>query len=587
MTDETVGRPAGSPARRTVRGSVRALLPYFSVTPHMAAALAGVLFAAASVHFCRTEGTPLNVLFTIGVTAVLIAVLALVTRRLLFATTVVLGICAIVSVTASIKRQIMSMVVHAYDLIFYLGSWSTISYLWADHRRYLVGFLLAVAALVSIGAWIYRHDPTRLSRTVAAGLLAVSLIVATAGARLKEERRHMQFNFENLYVSSFFASFSETAETLWRGGLVEAATSANGPLLTLPSNCTTDRPSGNRKPHIVLIHQESVVPPSLFPTLAYDKSVDPLFTSADGKLHKMRVETYGGASWLTEFSLLTGLSTQSFGGMRQFVQTVMHGRVRDTLPEALQRCGYRNVVFYPMLRNFVSNTKFYNSIGLPEVFDLKDQKATRANERDRFYYTNALAEMERHVKGTQQPLFTYIQTMAAHWPYDITYDEHEKVPGGGPGTDPEMNEYLRRVAMAKMDYDWLKSELARRFPGQPILIVHYGDHQPTATRTLLGFGANAEAEDVVAPIDSPAYMTYYAVDALNWQVPQLPDLEAVDVAYLGGIVLEAAKLPLSPAFAERKRLMAVCGGHYYGCKRRGEVLAFHRRLIDSRLMDAR
>ena len=62
------------------------------------------------------------------------------------------------------------------------------------------------------------------------------------------------------------------------------------------------------------------------------------------------METFGGASWLTEFSVLTGLSTYSFGGMRQFVQQIMAGKVKDSLPHALARCGYRNVVFYPMLR---------------------------------------------------------------------------------------------------------------------------------------------------------------------------------------------------------------------------------------------
>ena len=116
----------------------------------------------------------------------------------------------------------------------------------------------------------------------------------------------------------------------------------------------------------------------------------------------MRVETYGGASWLTEFSLLAGVSTHSFGGMRQFVQTFTQNRLKDTLPQALARCGYRNVVFYPMMRNFVSNDRFYSSIGLKEIFDMKSQGANTAQERDRFYYSNALAEMERHFKSSKQ-----------------------------------------------------------------------------------------------------------------------------------------------------------------------------------------
>ena len=96
--------------------------------------------------------------------------------------------------------------------------------------------------------------------------------------------------------------------------------------------------------------EQSVVPPEYFPTLHYDHRIDRLFASHDGKVHRLRVETYGGASWLTEFSVTTGLSTRSFGGMSQFVQPLMAGKLRDTLPETLGRCGYRNVMLYPLKR---------------------------------------------------------------------------------------------------------------------------------------------------------------------------------------------------------------------------------------------
>ena len=327
--------------------------------------------------------------------------------------------------------------------------------------------------------------------------------------------------------------------------------------------------------------------PSLFPTLRYDHSIDPFFRSHDDRLHQLRVETYGGASWLTEFSLLAGVSTHSFGGMRQFVQTFTQNKLKDTLPQALERCGYRNVVFYPMLRNFVSNDRFYASIGLKEIFDLKTQGAKTAQERDRFYYGNAMAEMERHLRSSRKPLFTYIQTMAAHWPYDYTFMPEVDAPGGGPGTDPEMHEYLRRVSMARIDYNFLIDELRRRFPAERFLIVHYGDHHPTATRTLLGFDNDAEAEDVALQPDSIGFITYYATRGLNYRVPAAPQFETLDVAYLGTVVLDLAGLPLSDSHRERKRLMDLCKGRYYGCKEREEILAFHRRLIDSGVMAAR
>jgi phosphoglycerol transferase MdoB-like AlkP superfamily enzyme len=543
----------------------------------------GVLAVLIGRYYWRWEGTIENIAFTVGVTLAIVAALTVLTRRLIFAGVMTAGLVAIVIAVATEKRRIMNMVVHAYDLFFYLSSWSTVSFLASEHPRHVLAFALSVAGLVALGVVVCRLDATRVRRGQATLALLLASALAAYGAHAKGERRHMQFNFENLFVSSFFASWAETLETLWRGQLVEAARSAPGARFRLPEDCA---PTG-RMPHVILIHQESVAPPGLFSGLDYDRSLDELFRSGDGSTRPLRVETFGGASWLTEFSILAGVSTNSFGGMRQFVQTVMQGKLKDTLPEALARCGYRNVVFYPMLQNFVSNAAFYRSIGLGEIFDKTAQGAATTSERDAFYYANTLAELERHVAAARGPLFAFVQTMAAHWPYDVTYKPEVAVPGGGPGTHPEIHEYLRRLAMARIDYAWLKSELARRFPGEPILLVHYGDHQPTATRMLLGYTDETDPESLVLDPNSPGFLTYYAVDAINMALPALPDVEVLDVPYLGSLILELAGLPLSDSHRERQRLMRVCGGRYYTCPRRAEILAFHRRLMDSGLMIAR
>ncbi len=536
-------------------------------------------------HFWSDEGELPNIIFTAGVTLAMAAVLALISRRVLFSVVLTAALVATIAAAASAKRATMNMVVHAYDLFFYLSSWSTISYLWSDQRRYVVGLVCALLATAIAARIAYHADSTRVARhwSALAGILFVAL--AWYGAETKGERRHMQFYYQNLYVSSFYASWGETLEALWRGALLEAAPKAAAatPAFTIPNTCNTT----TKPPHIILIHQESVVQPSLFKQLSYDHSVDPLFRSADSSLHPMRVETYGGASWLTEFSLLAGVSTHSFGGMRQFVQTFTQNKLKDTLPQALERCGYRNVVFYPMMRNFVSNDKFYTSIGLREIFDMKSQGAPSAQERDRFYYENSMAEMDRHLKASRKPMFMFIQTMSAHWPYDYAFNPEMDVPGGGPGTDPEMNEYLRRVSMAKMDFDHLMGELRRRFPSERFLIVHYGDHHPMATRMLLGFNSDTDAEDVALHPDSIGFVTYYAARGINYRVPTLPQFETLDVPYLGTVMLELAGLPLSDSHKERKRLMELCKGRYNGCAKRDEILVFHRRLIDSGIMAAR
>jgi phosphoglycerol transferase MdoB-like AlkP superfamily enzyme len=542
-----------------------------------------VLFTLpTAVYFWKYEGGAPNWFFVTSVTLTLAACAVLLLGRILVAAVLVNALVGIIATVAWAKHQAMDMVLHAYDIVFYLSSWSTIGFLWRDFRIHVIALTAALLVTAIAVAVAYRFDTRRVRRRTAIVAVVGLTLVSLVAAAVKGERRHTQYYWNGLHISSFYSSWAETLETLWRGQLIEASNAAPGPHFAVPDGCTT----ATKPPHIILIHEESVVPPGNFATLRYDHRLDRLFTSHDGKAHPLRVETYGGASWLTEFSVLTGLSTYSFGGMQQFVQPLMAGKLRDTLPEALGRCGYRNVVFYPLLRNFVSNEKFYASVGLKEMFDATDQGARSNNERDRFYFANALDEIARHLQKSRQPLFTLIFTMATHSPYDTTYMPEIGVPGGGPGTDPEMHEYLRRLAMAQMDYDEMRREIARRFPGERFLIVHYGDHHPIATRTLLGLDNKLEAEDISLPLESPGFITYYAVDGINYQPPPLPDVETLDVPYLPLVILNAARLPLSDSFWERQHVLSACNGRYFTCKPRDTILAFHRRMIDSGLIDA-
>jgi phosphoglycerol transferase MdoB-like AlkP superfamily enzyme len=536
-----------------------------------------------AVFFWFNEWPYANVAYSSAVTGGLIAIFAALTGRVLFATVVGAAQVGVVTIAAMVKLRMMDMLVHAYDLFFYFKSWSTVTYLAGAYPVYifsLAGAMFGAFVLIII---VYRLDGARVTRWKAAVCSVLLFVSAIAALESLGERRHMHLYYSNRFLSTYYGSWPETVYTLWRGQIFEAAATSGGRLFQPLGTCST----AQAKPHIILIHQESVVPPSHFPELVYDRATDPFFQSHDGKIHTMRVETYGGASWLTEFSILAGVSTYSFGSMRQFVQAFMEGKVRETIPQVLADCGYRNVLFYPMMKNFVSNARFYESIGLKEIFDMKDQKAPTTNERDSFYYSSAMAEMEKHFKTSGRPLFTFIQTMSAHWPYDGKMFPDQDVKGGAPGIHPELHEYLRRVSLGARDYRWLLDELKRRFPDESFVIVNYGDHQPSATRMLLGQKDAIEVEDIKLAAEGPGFLTYYSIVTQNWKAPQPYDLPVMDVPYLGLALLEAARLPLSDAFRERKRLMLQCDGRYHSCADGGAVLSFHRKLIDSGLMDSR
>src|SRR5262245_26482144 len=122
MSDHSMGLP-GAPATGVAsRALATHWLPrQLQVTTTWVAA--AVLWTGMAVYFWQDEGEG-YVLYTAAVTAALVAFATLLSRRVLFATVLVTSVIAMTVAAASIKRATMNMVVHAYDLFFYLSSLS-------------------------------------------------------------------------------------------------------------------------------------------------------------------------------------------------------------------------------------------------------------------------------------------------------------------------------------------------------------------------------------------------------------------------------------------------------------------------------
>ena len=567
MGQKPRGRSAGGRRLGTVDGKSRLL---FVLALGLATALLLVL--------ALTEPVPARFWFSLAVTVAVGAALAAALGRLFLATFLTFCFVGFVLVVSFEKKRLMNMALHSYDVAFYLNR-ETLSFLWEGYPLYIATTLAALAAInvLAISAW--HIDTSRCSRAVAGIVSAIAILAAVILVPKQGVNAggFQMLSDESSLVSSFFLSFGETLRALDRGQLLKAGTSTDLPKFTPLKTCEPVA----KPPNILLIHQESLFPPSLFPSLDYDRALDAFFLSADGKLHKLGVETWGGASWITEFALLSGISTKDFGGMRPFVQVFMQGRLEETLPQTLNSCGYESVLLFPMQMGFVSLDRFYRSIGFSRIVDKKAQGAASAQERDRFYFENALEVMDAHFKSSDRPLFLYVQTMAAHGPYDKALWPDANVPGGALGAPAQLNEYLRRVAMAKLDGEYLIDEIERRFPEQPILVVRYGDHQPTVTKSLLAQARAEQKAGTLKGLSPDGLVTFYAMAGNDFAVLPLPEYDVLDVAYLGTLILEAAGLPLSEAQQERKRLMANCNGRYAACDAR---LGFNRRLIDSGLV---
>jgi hypothetical protein len=341
-------------------------------------------------------------------------------------------------------------------------------------------------------------------------------------------------------------------------------------------------------PDIIVIQHESIFDPRLF-GLAVEPHVETFLSPPQGVHGRLNVDIFGGGSWQSEFSLLTGLSSASFGSNAYFLFKRGAGRFHNSLPNALTELGYRTMLTSSCRRGFLNYDQFYRSIGISEriftddfdpPFDVDRFEATHS---DALFLEAALGVHMRRIADDAAPRFLYALTNFNHGPHSRRLVapgqcEAERAFAKASLADAHYAEYYARLAETAATWDRLKSELSARFPGRPMLIVHYGDHQPVMSRRI-------EARLKLAPDPRRQFRTFYAIESLNrsdrFVSGRGPDL---DIAFLGTVALQKAGLPLDQIFATRASLLAHCGDAYFASsserKRR-----FHRTLVDLGMID--
>ena len=327
---------------------------------------------------------------------------------------------------------------------------------------------------------------------------------------------------------------------------------------------------------------KSVFDPRIF-GLAVEPSVDAFLSPPEGRHGQLHVDIFGGGSWQSEFSLLTGLSSASFGSSAYYLFKKGAGRFHASLPLSLSSLGYRTTLISSCRRSFLHYDEFYRSIGinervftddLPPPFDIGRFEATNS---DALFLDAAIDAHTKRVAHDPRPRFLYLLTSYNHGPHDRTLAGPGEARAFALASCPDTGyaEYYARLAETAAIWQRLRSELANK--GRPTLIVHYGDHQPVLTRRI---------DRQLAENPQRAFRTFYAIEGLNIS-PKLfgPGRGAdLDIAFLGTIALQAAGLPLDPLFSTRATLLDECGTSYFASdsmrKRR-----FHRTLVELGLVD--
>jgi hypothetical protein len=435
----------------------------------------------------------------------------------------------------------------------------------------------AIACVLLVLLW--RLDRFKVRRGVAASggfacLAGVAALSFAAPGDFYDE--FLSDRYVSKYVRSGVAALSELAT---RGYMESDAAVADRLKLAAGETCAPQA----RRPHIILLHDESSFDIRIAPGVKVPEGYGRHFSSHDGRKRALVVEGVGGPSWFTEYNVLTGLSARSYGRFAESVTRIAAGRIERGLPMALRRCGYKTFSLYPTWGAFMSARGFQTTAGIEHFLDMKDM-GTRQLEPDSFYYDFATRLMAR--ERDSGPLFLFVYTAANHFPWDTRYRPDLMPDWRDLGNEARVDEYLRRQTLGARDYADFLARLRREFPGEPFLIVRYGDHQPEFAYRILEPSLDEPAVLARVRASDPRYFTtYYAIDAVNFTPAETSSaLDTLDAPYLPIVIQEAARLPLDASFAEQKRILERCRGRFYLCAQGAEVRRFNRLLIDAGLI---
>ena len=433
--------------------------------------------------------------------------------------------------------------------------------------------LAAIAALYMPGWPVSSEFQIMLLGTALAGLVAA--YKAGGGAisyqRIATERR--------CFYSTFIASLLNPLSWRQFGGL-SLSDIANDPLPLMPAVPARSLDY----PDIIVIQHESIFDPRVY-GLPVEPIVEAFLSPKNGLYGGLNVDIFGGGSWQSEFSLLTGLSSASFGSNAYFLFKRGVGRFHSSLPHTLTALGYKTTLASSCRRNFLNYDDFYRSIGIgerlftddfPAPFDANRFEATNS---DALFLEAAIDAYTKSITADAAPRFLYALTNFNHGPHNRRLTapgrfDRERAFATASLPDPCYAEYYARLTETAVTWNRLKSVLSDRFPERPTLIVHYGDHQPVMTRQI-------EAK-LQLPTDARRqFRTFYAIEALNYPSDRLVSGRSrnLDIAFLGTVALQHAGLPLDEIFATRASLLEHCGDAYFASSSE-QKRRFHRTLVE-------
>ena len=342
------------------------------------------------------------------------------------------------------------------------------------------------------------------------------------------------------------------------------------------SRPATQLSTPNTRPDIIQVLEESTFDPSNFAGCTIPQCHVKMFqpdhyTRAYGPL---RTHTFGGGTWVSEFSVLSGMPQDIFGPAGMYAPFVLAPRLHDSLPMQLRREGYLTIAVYPVGGNFLNARNAYKAYGFDKFYDINDLGLQMWHTSDSQMFA-ATKKVYDENKKPHQPIFIMVLTMEQHGPHDTVPlatlpapFNQGLLPDLSANQQLNLSAYLSRLQDSDSGMTQLEQDFLHR--PQPTVIVHFGDHQPS-------FGGLIRDMPRTLPPALVPYkdsLTYFMLKS-NFVGPAIPDYPMLDIAYLPSMVLTAAGLPEDPYFSALSSMESRCHGLYEDCPDKSTLKSYY------------
>jgi phosphoglycerol transferase MdoB-like AlkP superfamily enzyme len=420
---------------------------------------------------------------------------------------------ALLLLVSFVKAMLTNIPLVAYDHFFLRGNVLMLAY---NDWRVALGLVLTVLAVFFYGRAML-SGRGRFSLFEKGGLAALVLVSAYCVYAMRAETQIAIWEPDAAQPTVRTLVKSMAAPNPQLQLTANAGAPAAPQAMTAPSD----------KPDIFFVLQESTFLPEV---LRPEHKPTRMFAGGSAQRGPLKVHTYGGGTWRTEFSLTTQMRPQEFGGDGLYVFHQLEGRVHRSIFTELKKHGYRTVVFYPVPGFFINAAPFYASIGVDEFYDpesLGISKGWDWKTPDEKFYQAMLKKLE----NSPQPVVALMLTISQHGPH--------------AAQDP-ITDYVERFDQADRAYgDFLDALTAR---GRRAGVVTFGDHQPEFTLRFISD-------------EKKRHLTAYEIRCVNFACEgqgDAPAQKGLDIVMLAPAALERFGFGLDDLSLAQRKAFHTC-----------------------------